>query len=329
MIPDLRSWIPYRADMHAAVPTLHWCHTGGQRLTRPFFDEDVTDRLRLPFNRTFAATTTFDEAGIHLRRYPPLAPTAFIFHIGRCGSTLVAQMLAADARNRVLSEPAPFDAVIRAPLVRSVDRATYTAWLHTMLGALGQPSPGEDRLFVKLDCWTTAAATELDLAFPDVPWLFLVRDPVEVLVSMLAHQPITLLPAVIPPGLFGVSLEEAITMGDVRYGARVLGFLLDQMAAWAPRAHIIAYPDLPDALWPWLANIGIDPDDETRALMHERTSRHGKFPEQAFHGDGAVKRAAASPSVRDAVDELARPAFKSVLAATMGASPRSVPRHAG
>ena len=117
VIPDLRDWIPYRADIRSELPQLHWCHTGGGRLTAPFFEGDLTRLSAVPFNRAFEVVTSIDAATEHLGEHPPLAPTAFIFHIGRCGSTLAAQMLAADPRNRVLSEPSPFDVFVRAPLI--------------------------------------------------------------------------------------------------------------------------------------------------------------------------------------------------------------------
>lgn len=173
MTPDLRDWIPYRADFRSDTPQLHWCHTARRRLTAPFLDGDLTRLMSLPFNRAFEVITSVDDAARHLDEHAPLSPTAFIFHIGRCGSTLVSRILAADPCNRVLSEPAPFDAVVRAPLTRPVERDDYHSWMRTVLGALSQPAAGETRLFVKLDSWGSVAAVELDQAFPKVPWLFI------------------------------------------------------------------------------------------------------------------------------------------------------------
>jgi hypothetical protein len=52
-----------------------------------------------------------------------------------------------------------------------------------MVAALGQARAGETRLFLKLDCWHMRDLPLFRRAFPNTPWVFLYRDPVEVLVS--------------------------------------------------------------------------------------------------------------------------------------------------
>lgn len=306
---DWRDWLPYRIDIAPEVPVVQWCRTGGRRLTEPFFEQDLHHHMARPLNRAVDLRSGLDDAAATLEAHPGLAPTAFVFHLGRCGSTLIARMLAADPANRVLSEPGPFDSVLRAPLQRPVDEPTYHAWLQTALGCMSRPAAGEHRLFVKLDCWAVMAADHLAAAFPDVPWLVVYRDPVEVLVSMLDQKPLTLLPLMVPSELFGIPLHEALSMPDEVYGARVLGCLLEQFVRIAPRAHLIAYPGLPDALWPWLDDLGIEPDDDVRQAMQAVTARHAKAPDLAFRPDAAAKQAAATPALREAVAAAAAPAF--------------------
>ena len=102
-------------------------------------------------------------------------PAGFIFHMSRCGSTLVAQMLAALPENRVLSEPTAINAVIRAALLDArIPRATLVDWLRTVVGLLGCPLEGESRYFVKLDCWHVLALPLIVEAFPETPWIFLI-----------------------------------------------------------------------------------------------------------------------------------------------------------
>ena len=45
-----------------------------------------------------------------------LAPSLFLFHVSRCGSTLISQMLAALPQNVVISEAGPMDAILRSHL---------------------------------------------------------------------------------------------------------------------------------------------------------------------------------------------------------------------
>ncbi len=88
---DWRDWLPYRIDVAPEVPVVHWCRTGGQRLTEPFFEQDLHHLMGRPFNRALDVRSTIDDAAAHLARHPALPPTAFVFHLGRCGSTLVAR----------------------------------------------------------------------------------------------------------------------------------------------------------------------------------------------------------------------------------------------
>src|SRR5678816_558328 len=103
-----------------------------------------------------------------------------IFHMSRCGSTLVAQMLAALERNIVISEARPIDQVLGA----KVDEERRIAWLRWIVNALAQRRrPAEEFFFIKLDAWHVLHLPLIQRAFPNTPWVFLYRDPIEVMVS--------------------------------------------------------------------------------------------------------------------------------------------------
>src|SRR4029077_6493953 len=152
-----------------------------------------------------------------------LEPSGFIFHMSRCGSTLVSQMLAALPSNIVVSEASPIDTVVQAGRWRrdlSEDR--QARWLPPIIGALGQKRTGsEQHYFIKLDCWHTLALPLFRRAFPAVPWVFLYRDPVEVLASQVSQPGTQMLPRGIGPNLYGI--ERAYGPGSAEdYYARVL-----------------------------------------------------------------------------------------------------------
>ena len=141
-----------------------------------------------PFNRLFGYSTPIEALEGWLDDHPSLPPAGFVFHMSRCGSTLLSQMVAAIPRNVVLSEAAPIDAVVQARHTRpDLGDEQHAAWLRWMIGALGQPRGGNERGYFtkprRLAHLRAGAAVRA--AFPDVPWIFLYRDPVEVLVSHL------------------------------------------------------------------------------------------------------------------------------------------------
>src|SRR5262249_57696026 len=94
-------------------PLVDWWHLGGVRFTDPFFEQTIATAMAHPFNLLFRPATQL--RALAAPATPELRPAGLIFHMSRCGSTLVAQMLAALAGNVVLSEPTPLDHVLRAP----------------------------------------------------------------------------------------------------------------------------------------------------------------------------------------------------------------------
>jgi hypothetical protein len=112
----MAGWVPIRFCWHEGRPVLDWCRLDSRRFTEPFFDETVSACLRRPFNRLFRRLTPIDTLLEWQERSPGLPPSGFAFHMSRCGSTLVARMLAAVPRHVVLSEADPIDALLRAPL---------------------------------------------------------------------------------------------------------------------------------------------------------------------------------------------------------------------
>ena len=95
-----KGWLPVRASWHANQLYVHWSYFGDRPLREPFFESEIHRANFKPFNRLFRYSTPIAKLGDWLREHPALPPSGFIFHMGRCGSTLVSQMLAAIARSR-------------------------------------------------------------------------------------------------------------------------------------------------------------------------------------------------------------------------------------
>lgn len=107
-------WLPIRVWRPQGEWTIDWCRFGTQPLCEPFFCDSVDAALRRPFNLAFRRRSGMDALSNWQARSPGIAPTAFVFHASRCGSTLLAQVLAGFASHIVLSEPPPLDALLRA-----------------------------------------------------------------------------------------------------------------------------------------------------------------------------------------------------------------------
>jgi hypothetical protein len=295
-------WLPIAAFWQGGELLLEWSHFGHQPLRDPFFEASVQRCHYKPFNRLFHHCTPITALSEWLKDCSALRPNGLIFHMSRCGSTLVSGMLASLDHNLVVSEAAPIDTVVRAPDVYpGLDHSQHSGWLAAMIAALGQPRCDETNFFVKLDCWHALALPLFHATFPDVPWVFLCRDPVEVLVSQLRMPGIPMIPGMLGPHQLAAIPSYA---GEPRedYCARVLaGICAPVLTHHADGGLVVDYRELPQALWTKiLPHYGVACSDRDRALMAEAARFDAKSPFFAFTPDSAAKQRAATASVRAA-----------------------------
>ncbi|MFZ0269359.1 aspartyl beta-hydroxylase, partial [Caulobacter sp.] len=283
-------WLPAEVSSLDGRPALTWRWFGRRRLTEPFYADDVMLAGYRPLNRLARLRTPLPAPDDR----PPRAPDGLIFHMSRCGSTLAAQMLAASPANVVISEAPPLDAVLRL----EVDDAAKVERLRAMVAALGQARAGETRLFLKLDCWHVRDLPLFRRAFPDTPWIFVYRDPVEVLVSHLRRRGVQMVPGLVPSARLGL---DTPTAPDADYCAQVLAALCEAAASHYPAGggRLVNYRELPEALLTKvLPHFGFTPSDGEAATMRAAGVRDAKAPDRDFVPDGAAKRREAGDDLR-------------------------------
>ena len=294
LAPDpltLAGWTPFRAGWCEGRMAVDWCRLGERRLTEPFFYESVALAMTRPFNMAFQRRT---EAGILARLPPGLRPSGFIFHMTRCGSTLAAQILAASPRNIVVSEAAPLQAALQADRHGPAGGEACAAWFAGLVNAYGQPRhAGQARLFVKFSAADLFSLDRILRAFPDVPWLFLYRDPAEILASLARQPGDAVIRGAIPPEALGLDPADLFTLPRAGYRARCLA-AFGRLALAHPRRDLglfLRHDDLPEALLTRMtAHFGMAPDAEEAGLMRAAAARNAKRPGLAYRDDRAEKR---------------------------------------
>lgn len=320
-----RQWLPARCTVEVGL-AVDWFHAAGDPLRESFFQDSLSRIATRPFNQMFRYRTQFMDF-FQAERDGAVAPSGIIFHMSRCGSTLVSQMLGALPDTISLSEPAPLDMVIQLPLfANGVTPDLHAEAIRAMVGALGRDRTGTSkRYFLKVDAWHTLALPAFRMAFPDVPWIFLHRDPVEVMVSQLRMRGAQVTPGALPPPVLGLT-EAEMRLPDMDYIGHVLarlsGAVLDH---WALGGGIaVDYRELPEAMFTRiLPHFGIDPTAEERASLDAASGRNAKAPREAFQPDSAKKREEATPEVRAAADgHLGE--IRERLLSLSASSPRSV-----
>jgi len=121
----------------------------------------------------------------------------FIFHESRCGSTLVSNILAAVSpeEHRVYSESTPIINAIMACHNRQDSKDDHqdagqcndiaaAELLKDVVYMMGRTNDlNEKRQYFKMQSIAIEKINVLTLAFPNTPWIFLYRDPIQVMMS--------------------------------------------------------------------------------------------------------------------------------------------------
>jgi hypothetical protein len=298
-----RHWLPVAVASDREKIVVDWAWLGPEPLRSSFYESEIRRALALPFNRVFRYRTSFGDLVAQIDKTDHLDPDGFIFHMSRCGSTLAAQMVAATPYSIVISEAAPIDTVLQ--LCRSSDPDLAAQVLRAIITAFGRKRAGSERRYVvKLDAWHTLALPLFRRAFPDVPWVFLYRDPVEVMVSQMRQRGMQLMTQYLPAAFYGIDASAVASEED--YCARVLATVCRAAIEYRGLGggRFVNYRELPDAVFTAiLPHFGICCSEAEIAQMRNTARRDAKSPGSPFTGDADAKQTAATEAVRQAAED--------------------------
>ncbi|CAN0247963.1 unnamed protein product, partial [Discosporangium mesarthrocarpum] len=258
----------------------------------------------------------------------PSSPTGFFFHETRCGSTLVANMLASRPDNVMWSESTgPWKLMHTCP---KCPKAQVVRFLRVIMHSMTR-SPAHQHFYFKFQ-----SSEDIDLvtaAFPGVPWVFLFREPIEVLMSRLGAQRI---------GMEGMEeevaakVEKGMKAGPTKRGggrpkrevemARQLSILCKK-AITAYENHpgmgmMVEYPHLPQAVLDTVLpdHFGVNVSKEEYEAMMKTTNMYSKVANYKkgevggeFHTDVEAKQDAANQLVHDMADKYLYPVYGQLL----------------
>lgn len=309
---ELRGWVPIRVYWRESQPMVDWCFMGMRSLNAPFFDQVVEGCIQEPFNLLFRHQTPLAMLQEVQAFSPGLEPSGMIFHMSRCGSTLAAQLLTAVPGVGVVGEPRVIDEVLRLSLRDpGITDEQRVAWLRALVSVLGQPRFGqEQRFLVKFDCWQVLDLPLIRRAFPQVPWVFLYRDPVEVVVSQLGRPSGRMLRGPLEASLLGLGGAEVAQMSDAAFCAHALAAFcrvaLEQSTD--SLGCLLHYRELPSAVWASLAaHFAIPCTDADVAVLRERAQFDAKDRSRRFVDDSLSKQRVATDQMRALVDRWVGP----------------------
>jgi gluconate kinase len=315
----LVGWTPVRVFRQQSEPLIDWILLGEQRMTEPFFDQTIGYAMHHPFNMLFRHRTQIDALTELQLINPGLPPQGFIFHMSRCGSTLVSQMLASLTRNVVISEAPPIDTILRAQAhFPNVTDEQRIKWLRGVVSALGQKRHAQEQtLFIKFDSWHMLDLPLIEKAFPGVPWIFLYREPVEVMASHLRNRGGQMLPGYINPELLDLDMETISRLSLDEYAVRVLAKFCEAALQYREvgRSMLVNYRQLPEIFFSSLLDhFQVSYSTDEIESMRRVTQFNAKSPGMTFTSDTADKQREIPDEVRQLAARWVGPLYEKLEA---------------
>ncbi|HSK64137.1 MAG TPA: sulfotransferase [Pyrinomonadaceae bacterium] len=331
---SFEGWLPVDAVVVQGRPGLLWMNMNGVDFAEPFFQQTV-DRAKLEQPARAERFTEFDTLVQLEKDFASVPPTGFIFHSSRCGSTLLANACRAIEGSIVLSEPPAVDK-LAARFITDVDEPVgqtflsgsdslhatgdrqeylsyastkellYCIFLRATVTALGQRRTGrERRLFVKFACCSVSQLERIRRIWPNVPWVFLYRDPIETVVSNMQNLPTWLQDDDhrVLASITGASTAEVAQMSKEELCARSLGsFYTTAHRVANDRALLLNYNQLSTAE---IANVlkffGVIPTEAEMETIARQSHNYSKATlARRFVADTESKHTLATDFIREA-----------------------------
>ncbi|QDT12902.1 hypothetical protein [Planctomycetes bacterium K23_9] len=243
-----------------------------------------------------------------------LCPTGFIFHMARCGSTLLANSLANSPHNLVMKEPTLFReaSVMRyftdnwtRPPAATEENLRMLRNLVLLMGR--QRIALHEDYFLKMTSWNTLFMDFIAQAFPEVPSLFLYRDPSEVLVSLVHKKgPYASLQGTSKATvLTNCPADETAKMSDLAYYVQMeVNYLTTALRLNSDRLRFLDYRHLTSQNLELILRCGFNytPEPDQLTLMQNEFGYYSKRGSEdvSFQSDQAEKRQLVTPEIRQA-----------------------------
>lgn len=313
----LAGWIPSDAQAEGGLQGAGWriplVWAGEHPFSQPFVSEDLARWRCQPLSQ--AVQPWLDLPGLILRGEalggPP--PAGLIFHISRCGSTLLSRMLGSMAGVTALSEPPPLEAMIAAhrqdPAMDETVQLRAIRAMAALLCRNRDTAPGRGAI-IKLDSWSLLDFDRLRAAFPDVPFVVLHRDPLAVMASHRRRVGFQM------AGDVGWRPDPPLAHRG-EHAPRLLGDLCEAGARAVKTAggRSLAYETLIDMDVGAIPGLfGLTPTVDDRQAMEAARRGDAKEPGEIFRPEAAAGVGDADADMTALADRWARPAWRRLAA---------------
>ena len=256
-----------------------------------------------------------------------------VFHESRCGSTLAANSMMAlnPEKHRVYSESSPPAMALR---ICGEDYSMCTVeasanLLKDVIYLMGRSdNPSEENLFFKFQSATTRTMDTFRMAFPTTPWIFLYREPIEVMMSQLDVPSISMANCVrsknSSPSIKAYIAENEYDLDsliDEEFCAIHLATLCETAFRNLDDADglgmAVKYSpglvnDFLDTIFPIHFHVSVNTAGRDRVLKISGTysKNRGRHKEGGFKPDSEEKEKKATSKIKKAAEDFLMPSFK-------------------
>lgn len=289
----LKGWIPWKLiEMDDGLYT-EWLFTGEKEFTEPFFDDTLRFCKTLPENRKGYKIIS-DLSLLHdwHKVIPSHQPAAVIFHVSRCGSTLLSQLLSSDKSHVVMSEVPFFDTLLRLKF----KKGNYpTETINDLVKAAVdfyalKPAMEQLRVFIKTDSWHLYFYEQYRQLYPDALFVILYREPLAVWESQKRQKGFHAVPGFLEPELFGLEITPELIWNFDLYLAAVLESYYKKMISIVASDKKILLVNYNQGMQKIAGEVyrltGIERNKQVEELFEERSRYHAKKPNQIFSEEG-------------------------------------------
>ncbi|HTF95046.1 MAG TPA: sulfotransferase family protein [Cellvibrio sp.] len=302
------NWLPYRYQpKHKRV---HWLLPVGHA-TEPFQDEYISRCCQQLFNQIFQPRTSLNGAIQQAKTLADVQPAGFIFHLSRCGSTLISGCLSELATTCVFSEaPLLTELLLDAQLTLDEQQNSLRAFINLQAAAFSQ----RPQMIIKWNAWDIFRWQLIRELYPQVPVVFLVREPVEILAShqRMAGRHMSGDPSLVDINPVFISGRKTL----LSFRSDVLAALLGEMSKFSSDSLVLRvdYRHLDAAQIRTISNhFGVFPDDQSFQQITRRLQFHSKMPGAAFSNDARAKQALFAVEDKATIEQSLMPIYYQFL----------------
>ncbi len=305
------NWFP--CEYQVKDQTIRWCLLPEKMVHRPFFDDavSVVNRRNLVNSVLQPKTSLHDLVNSSL----PITqrnPNGFIFHLSRCGSTLISNAFAASGDCGVISE----SSVLREILLDDrLDTDIQINALQKLITLQSRCYGEEGHLVIKLNAWDIKFFSLIKKAYPEVPVTFIIREPETILLSHNRSSGIHM----VPNNSRVSALFSGVTETDLhRYRISVLEILMGQMLDALKQSHdskvmVIDYSQITsDKIKQLATHFNMPMNDEQLESVRQDMKRYSKEPDRSYQGDHYSQQL--TVDTKQQIENCLTPLYKETLA---------------